>query len=57
MNLKGFPADVPKEFEIFARHPDDFILDLVNLESDAAGFIALRHHPFSNEMTKIDLLQ
>jgi len=32
MNLKDFPADALDKFDIFARHPDDFILDLANLE-------------------------
>lgn len=33
MNLKDFPGDILGEFEIFALHPDDFILDLADLES------------------------
>ncbi len=32
MNLKDFPNTVLNEFEIFAQHPDDFILDLADLE-------------------------
>lgn len=32
MNLKDFPDEVLSEFEIFAQHPDDFILDLADLE-------------------------
>lgn len=32
MNLKDFPSEVLDEFGIFARHPDDFILDLADLE-------------------------
>ncbi len=32
MNLKDFPDSVLSEFEIFALHPDDFILDLADLE-------------------------
>ena len=32
MNLKDFPDSVLSEFEIFAQHPDDFILDLADLE-------------------------
>ena len=32
MNLKDFPDRVLSEFEIFALHPDDFILDLADLE-------------------------
>jgi predicted nucleic acid-binding protein len=31
MNLKDFPDSVLSEFEIFALHPDDFILDLADL--------------------------
>lgn len=32
MNLKDFPDNVLSEFEVFAQHPDDFILDLADLE-------------------------
>ncbi|MFO7641066.1 MAG: PIN domain-containing protein, partial [Candidatus Competibacteraceae bacterium] len=32
MNLKDFPDEALNEFEIFAQHPDDFILDLADLE-------------------------
>jgi hypothetical protein len=32
MNLKDFPNTILNEFEIFAQHPDDFILDLADLE-------------------------
>ncbi|WP_295400125.1 PIN domain-containing protein [uncultured Thiocystis sp.] len=32
MNVKDFPAETLASFEIFARHPDDFILDLADLE-------------------------
>ena len=32
MNLKDFPEAVLDQFDIFPRHPDDFILDLADLE-------------------------
>lgn len=32
MNLKDFPDEILGEFDIFTRHPDDFILDLADLE-------------------------
>jgi predicted nucleic acid-binding protein len=32
MNLKDFPDEILGEFDIFAQHPDDFILDLADLE-------------------------
>ena len=32
MNLRDFPDDVLEEYEILAVHPDDFILDLADLE-------------------------
>ena len=32
MNVKDFPTEALAPFEIFARHPDDFILDLADLE-------------------------
>jgi hypothetical protein len=32
MNLKDFPTETLAEFEIVPRHPDDFILDLADLE-------------------------
>ncbi|MCF7982860.1 MAG: PIN domain-containing protein [Thiohalocapsa sp.] len=33
-NLRDFPADTLKRFDIFARHPDAFVLDLVDLEAE-----------------------
>ena len=32
INLKDFPKTVLAEFDIFAIHPDDFIMDLADLE-------------------------
>jgi hypothetical protein len=32
LNLKDFPSGVLAGFELFARHPDDFVLDLADLE-------------------------
>ena len=32
LNLKDFPQRTLDGFEIFARHPDDFVLDLADLE-------------------------
>ncbi len=32
MNVKDFPSEALAEFEIVPRHPDDFILDLADLE-------------------------
>ncbi len=32
MNLKDFPKEILEGFEIFAIHPDNFILDLADLE-------------------------
>jgi PIN domain len=34
MNLRDFPAEVLSQFEIFAIHPDNFILDLADLEPE-----------------------
>lgn len=53
MNLKDFPGDILGEFEIFALHPDDFILDLADLEPPILERVAkeqrasLRNPPFS----------
>jgi len=55
MNLKDFPSSVLDEYEIFARHPDDFILDLADLEPAVVVTVAkqqraaLLHPPFSPE--------
>ncbi len=55
MNIKDFPARVLDEFEIFARHPDDFILDLADLEPAVVMTAAkrqrasLRNPPYSPE--------
>ncbi len=32
MNLKDFPREVLSRYEIEAKHPDDFILDLIDLD-------------------------
>jgi len=40
VNLKDFPAEKLDEFEIFARHPDDFILDLADLEPAVVTAVA-----------------
>jgi hypothetical protein len=32
LNLKDFPPEALERFDIFARHPDDFVLDLADLE-------------------------
>ena len=34
MNLKHFPVEVIEPFGIEARHPDEFILHLLNLAPD-----------------------
>jgi predicted nucleic acid-binding protein len=55
MNLKHFPQEALDEFEIFARHPDDFILDLADLEPAIVTSIAkqqraaLRNPPYTPE--------
>lgn len=40
MNLKDFPKEILEEFEIFAIHPDDFILDLADLEPQVLELVA-----------------
>ncbi|MEA3274519.1 MAG: PIN domain-containing protein [Pseudomonadota bacterium] len=55
MNLRDFPDEILSEFEIFARHPDDFILDLADLEPQILERVAkeqradLRNPPLSAE--------
>ena len=55
MNLKDFPNEVLAEFGIFAQHPDDFILDLADLEPPILERVAkeqrasLRRPPLSAE--------
>lgn len=55
LNLKDFPQQTLDGFEIFARHPDDFVLDLADLESGVVIAVAkqqraaLRHPPFTPE--------
>jgi predicted nucleic acid-binding protein len=55
MNLKDFPEDVLDEFGIFSIHPDDFILDIADLEPPILERIAkeqranLRNPPISAE--------
>jgi hypothetical protein len=40
MNLKDFPDRILDEFGIFAIHPDDFILDLADLEPQVLERVA-----------------
>lgn len=55
MNLKDFPDKVLNEFGIFAQHPDEFILDLADLEPQVLERVAkeqrasLRNPPLSGE--------
>jgi len=42
-NLNDFPPDVLKEFDVEARHPDDFILGLIALAPDLV-LEAAEHH-------------
>lgn len=39
-NLKDFPPEYLDKFEKFARHPDDFIMDLADLEPQLIEVIA-----------------
>lgn len=55
LNLKHFPQSTLDGFEIFARHPDDFVLDLADLEPGVVIAVAKqqraahRHPPFTPE--------
>lgn len=40
LNLKDFPPEVLDEYEIFSRHPDDFVLDLADLEPGVVTSVA-----------------
>lgn len=40
LNLKDFPSSVLDEYEILAIHPDDFILDLADLEPQVLERVA-----------------
>ena len=54
-NLKDFPQRALDGFEIFARHPDDFVLDLADLEPGVVIAVAkqqraaLTHPPLTVE--------
>lgn len=55
LNLKHFPSTILDEFDIFAGHPDDFILDLADLEPAVVTTVAkqqraaLNNPPYSPE--------
>jgi hypothetical protein len=34
LDLKVFPRQSPDDLDIFAHHPDDFVLDLANLDPE-----------------------
>jgi predicted nucleic acid-binding protein len=42
-NIKDFPADLMKTYEIEIRHPDDFLLDIITLDGKRA-VSALQNH-------------
>jgi predicted nucleic acid-binding protein len=42
-NVKDFPADIMREFELEVRHPDDFLLDIMTLDGQRA-VSALQQH-------------
>lgn len=62
LNLKDFPARTLDGFGLFAKHPDDFILDLADLEPGVVIAVAkqqraaLAHPPFTAE-TFVDCLR
>lgn len=41
-NLADFPSDILSQFNIEARHPDDFVMALMDLDEDAV-FAAVEH--------------
>ena len=55
LNLKDFPKSALERFEISARHPDDFVLDLADLEPGVVIAVvkqqraALKNPPFEPE--------
>ena len=61
MNLKDFPDKVLNEFGIFAQHPDEFILDLADLEPQILERVAkeqrasLRNPPLSAEQFVLNI--
>jgi len=42
-NLKDFPKDVLEKYGIEARHPDDFITDLIDLSDTTVAQVAKSH--------------
>jgi hypothetical protein len=43
MNLKDFPSEVLQQYEIEALHPDEFILQLIDLAPDVVMDAAESH--------------
>jgi predicted nucleic acid-binding protein len=43
MNLKDFPSKVLQKYEIEAKHPDDFVFQLIELAPDAVMVAAETH--------------
>lgn len=41
MNLKDFPRSVLSPFSLVAQHPDDFIVDQINLSANSARLVAV----------------
>ena len=52
-NLKDFPAPLLKTYELEVRHPDDFLLDMINLDGRRA-VTALQNHRASLSQTTPD---
>lgn len=42
-NLKDFPIEIMRQYEIEVRHPDDFLLDIITLDARRA-IAALQNH-------------
>lgn len=62
LNLKDFPNTVLGEYEIFAIHPDDFVLDLADLEPQVLERVAKEQrmalrHPHLDAETFISVLR
>jgi predicted nucleic acid-binding protein len=49
LNLKDFPSEALDQYDMFARHPDDFILDLAELEPDVViKTVKAQREPLTN---------
>lgn len=61
-NIKDFPDEYLSSFNIYAKHPDDFLVDIIDLNSDTAieafkEMVLSKKNPIMDEFNVLDSLR